>query len=277
MFDGYWELGLHPAQICWLTCFCQAGGFFSLHIIRCDFLHISHLTFQKTHTTHIQQCTVRHKLPGKFKKGVQLVWRRTFLIYTLTEEDSSNDAAFDLAPLDNVPPYPRQVRCLSKAMRTFFSTANVSEDVSDSRAHLESHGVLQISIFLVHVCYCSWTNDAETERRAVFNQYKRLTLLWPKLQACFGNTERMQSKRSWKPFYSQAKTQFFQICVFQIFHNTDTWSPKPHSRPLIIAWKTSLPLQSRESAIGNLCLAPCNIIYLIINTSVMTWVLICTI
>lgn len=122
-------------------------------------------------------------------------------------------------------------------MRTF-SSANVSEDVSDSRAHSESHRVLQISIFPVHVCYCSWTNDAETERRAVVNQYKRLTLLWPKLQACFGNTERMQSKQSWKPFYSQAKTQFFQLGVFQIFHNTDTWSPKPRSRPLIFAWKT---------------------------------------
>lgn len=148
------------------------------------------------------------------KKGVQLVWRRTFLIYTPTEEDSSNDAAFDLAPLDNVPPSPRQVGCLSEDVRTFSSTAKVSEDVSASRAHSESHGVLQISIFPVHVCYCSWTNDAETERRAVFNQYKRRTLLWPKLHVCFGNTERMQSKQSWKPFYSQAKTQFFPSRCF---------------------------------------------------------------
>lgn len=164
-----------------------------------------------THPTVHGQTQVARKLQ---KKGVQLVWRRTFLIYTPTEEDSSNDAAFDLAPLDNVPSSPRQVGCLSEDVRTFSSTAKVSEDVSASRAHSESHGVLQISIFPAHVCYCSWTNDAETERRAVFNQYKRLTLLWPKLHVCFGNTERMQSKQSWKPFYSQAKTQFFPSRCF---------------------------------------------------------------
>lgn len=45
--------------------------------------------------------------------------------------------------------------------------------------------------------------DAETERRAVFNQYKGLTPLWPKLQACFGNTERMQSKQKAISFSGQ--------------------------------------------------------------------------
>lgn len=136
----------------------------------------------------------------------------TFLIYTLTEEDSSNDVAFDLAPLDNVPPYSRQARCLSKDTRKFSSRAEESENVWVFWRYQSSP---------VHVCYCCWTNDAESERRAVFNQYKRLTLLRPKLQACFGNTERIQSKWRWKTFYSQAKT------VFHVFRNTGTWGLSP--------------------------------------------------
>lgn len=47
----------------------------------------------------------RNELPGNFKKGVQLVRRRTFLILALTAEDSGNDGAFDLVPLDNIPPF----------------------------------------------------------------------------------------------------------------------------------------------------------------------------
>lgn len=70
-----------------------------------------------------QHSTLKHKLPRNFKKGVQLVWRRTILIYTQTEEDSSNDAAFDLALLANIPPFSRQVRCLPMDVRKLSGTA----------------------------------------------------------------------------------------------------------------------------------------------------------
>lgn len=99
------------------------------HFIRLDFLHISYLTFQKTAFSP-QHGALGRKLPRNFKKGVQLVWRRTFLIYTLTEENSGNDAAFDLAPLDNVPPFSRQVRCLPKDMRKFSGKAEKPENFS---------------------------------------------------------------------------------------------------------------------------------------------------
>lgn len=46
-----------------------------------------------------------NELPGNFKQGVQLVWKRTFLIHALTAQDSGNDGAFDLVPLDNIPPF----------------------------------------------------------------------------------------------------------------------------------------------------------------------------
>lgn len=64
------------------------------------------------------------------------------LICTLTEEDSSNDAAFDLALLANVPPFSRQVRCLPMDVRKLSGTAKKSENLQNSSA---SFGVTQSS------------------------------------------------------------------------------------------------------------------------------------
>lgn len=93
-----------------------------------EFLHISRLTFPKNYFFFFLQHNVfRKELPGNFKWGVQLVWRRTFLIHTLTAKDSSNDGAFDLAPLDNIPPFQRRGRCLPKDKRMFSSTGEESQ------------------------------------------------------------------------------------------------------------------------------------------------------
>lgn len=87
--------------------------------------------FKKLHFSPPRHYVLRNKLPGNFKKGVRLVWRRTFLIRALTEEDSSNDGAFDLAPLDNIPPYERQVRRLPKDKRMFSSTVEKFENIPE--------------------------------------------------------------------------------------------------------------------------------------------------
>lgn len=105
--------------------------FFPLHCRSFESLHISHLTFQKIAFFPPRHYVLRNKLPGNFKKGVRLVWRRTFLIRALTEEDSSNDGAFDLAPLDNIPPYERQVRRLPKDKRMFSSAAEKFENIPE--------------------------------------------------------------------------------------------------------------------------------------------------
>lgn len=46
-----------------------------LDFIKLEFVHISQLTFQKHSLSFSppQDCTLRHKLPRNFKKGVQLV------------------------------------------------------------------------------------------------------------------------------------------------------------------------------------------------------------
>lgn len=69
-----------------------------------------------------QNYMFRDELPGNFKKDVQLVWRRTFLIRAPTAEDSGNDGAFDLAPLDNIPPSQRPARRLPKDKSVFSHT-----------------------------------------------------------------------------------------------------------------------------------------------------------
>lgn len=52
-----------------------------------------------------------------------------------TEEDFSNDGAFDLVLSNNIPPSKRQVRCLPKDKKTFSSTAEKSDNTSVS-AHI---------------------------------------------------------------------------------------------------------------------------------------------
>lgn len=125
---------------------------------------------------------LRNELPGNFKKGVQLVWRRTFLIHALTEEDSSNDGPFDLVPLDNIPPFWRQVRSLPKDKRMFSSTAEKSENIPEfllivkESSHTEFCGY-QSGISMFGIAF-------DFGAMMLFNQYKRLKPLWLKISSC---------------------------------------------------------------------------------------------
>lgn len=82
------------------------GGSFQQHSFESS--HISCLTFPKKKKTkknklHVQGRVVRElqKKPCSWSEG------EAFLIRAPTAEDSGNDGAFDLAPLDNIPPSQR--------------------------------------------------------------------------------------------------------------------------------------------------------------------------
>lgn len=98
-------------------------------VIRLDFYADLCWPFRKLPVTTLHAQT-------QVAKELQKRCAATVLIYTLTEEDSSNDVAFDLTPLAKVPPFSRQVRCLPKDIRTLSSKAEKCENFPDSKDSL---------------------------------------------------------------------------------------------------------------------------------------------
>lgn len=122
--------------------------------------------FQKKQKRHVQGRWVARELQKK--KEVQLVRRRTFLIRAQTAEDPGYDRAFDLAPLDNIPPTQRPARCLPKDERVLSHMVLylLAEFLLIWERNVPvSQGALQISVwhFLMFVlAFSPWRNSAET-------------------------------------------------------------------------------------------------------------------